>query len=45
MLFYLSINLYGTVCKTIEQIVLNYEATYDLSFANGPDQNNNTIPE
>jgi D-beta-D-heptose 7-phosphate kinase/D-beta-D-heptose 1-phosphate adenosyltransferase len=39
----LSIDLDRTVCKTIEKIALDFE--YDLSFANGGDQNNNTIPE
>lgn len=34
-----------TVCKTIEKIALDFRNNYDLSFANGGDQNNNTIPE
>ena len=34
-----------TVCKIIEKIVLDFGADYDLSFANGGDQNNSTIPE
>ena len=34
-----------TVCKTIEKIAQNFDQKYDLHFANGGDQNNNTIPE
>ena len=34
-----------TVCKTIEKIALDVGNEYKLSFANGGDQNNNTIPE
>ena len=34
-----------SVCKTIEKIALDFGSEYDLSFANGGDQNNNTIPE
>ena len=41
----LSIDEDRTVCKTIEKIVLNFGEEYNLSFANGGDQNNNTIPE
>jgi cytidyltransferase-like protein len=41
----LSIDEDRTVCKTIEKIALDFGADYDLSFANGGDQNNNTIPE
>ena len=41
----LSIDKDRTVCKTIEKIALDYGSDYDLSFANGGDQNNNTIPE
>jgi cytidyltransferase-like protein len=41
----LSIDQDRTVCKTIEKIALDYGELYDLSFANGGDQNNNTIPE
>ena len=33
------------VCKTVEKIALDFGETYDLSFANGGEQNNNTIPE
>ncbi len=41
----LSIDEDRIVCKTIEKIALDFGATYELSFANGGDQNNNTIPE
>ena len=41
----LSIDQDRTVCKTIEMIALDFGADYDFSFANGGDQNNNTIPE
>ena len=41
----LSIDEDRTVCKTIEKISLDFGSEYELSFANGGDQNNNTIPE
>jgi D-beta-D-heptose 7-phosphate kinase/D-beta-D-heptose 1-phosphate adenosyltransferase len=41
----LSIDEDRTVCKTIEKIDLDFGSEYELSFANGGDQNNNTIPE
>ena len=41
----LSIDEDRTVCRTIEKIALDFNAEYELSFANGGDQNNNTIPE
>ena len=41
----LSIDEDRTVCKTIEKISLDFGADYDFSFANGGNQNNNTIPE
>jgi D-beta-D-heptose 7-phosphate kinase/D-beta-D-heptose 1-phosphate adenosyltransferase len=41
----LSIDKDRTVCATIEMIANEYGAEYDLAFANGGDQNNNTIPE
>ena len=41
----LSIDEDRTVCKTIENIALDFGSEYELSFANGGDQNNNTIPE
>jgi cytidyltransferase-like protein len=41
----LSIDQDRTVCKTIEKIAQDFGTDYQLSFANGGDQNNNTIPE
>ena len=41
----MSIDQDRTVCKTIEKIALDFGESYDLSFANGGDQNNTTIPE
>jgi D-beta-D-heptose 7-phosphate kinase/D-beta-D-heptose 1-phosphate adenosyltransferase len=41
----LSIDQDRTVCKTIEKIAQDFGTDYELSFANGGDQNNNTIPE
>ena len=41
----LSIDEDRTVCKTIEKIALDFGLEYELSFANGGDQNNKTIPE
>ena len=41
----LSIDTDRTVCKTIEKIAHEYGASFDLAFANGGDQNNETIPE
>ena len=41
----LSIDQDRTVCATIKQIAETYGAEYDLAFANGGDQNNDTIPE
>ena len=41
----LSVDEDRTVCKTIEKIAQNFGADYDLSFANGGDQDNTTIPE
>ena len=41
----LSIDEDRTVCKTIEKIAQDFGTDYELSFANGGDQNNNTIPE
>ena len=41
----LSIDKDRTVCKTIEKIVIDFGSEYDLSFANGGDQNNNTTQE
>ena len=41
----LSVDTDRTVCKTIEKIAKEFGGTYDLAFANGGDQNNDTIPE
>ena len=41
----LSIDQDRTVCESIRLLVDQYGADYDLSFANGGDQNNDTIPE
>ncbi|NVJ64207.1 MAG: adenylyltransferase/cytidyltransferase family protein [Flavobacteriaceae bacterium] len=41
----LSIDKDRTVCATIEMIANDYGADYELAFANGGDQNNNSIPE
>ena len=41
----LSIDQDLTVCETIRLLTNEYGADYDLAFANGGDQNNDTIPE
>ena len=41
----LSIDSDRSVCKTIEKIANDFGETYNLAFANGGDQNNDTIPE
>ena len=41
----LSIDKDRTVCKTLNHIFKNYSTEYVLFFANGGDQNNDTIPE
>ena len=41
----ISIDQDSTVCKTIELIHQQYNATNQLAFANGGDQNNQSIPE
>lgn len=41
----LSIDKDRTVCATLEKIANDYGTAYDLAFANGGDQNNETIPE
>ena len=41
----LSIDKDRTVCQTIKSIAESYNNSYELAFANGGDQNNNTIPE
>ena len=42
---FLSIDQDRTVCKTLEMIYLQFRDTHQLAFANGGDQNNNSIPE
>lgn len=41
----LSIDSDRTVCKTIVSIAKEFGEEFDLGFANGGDQNNDTIPE
>lgn len=41
----LSMDTDRTVCETINKIANEFGATYNLAFANGGDQNNDTIPE
>ena len=41
----LSIDKDRTVCKTIRRIATEFSNEYELAFANGGDQNNDTIPE
>ena len=42
---FLSIDEDRTVCKTLEMLHSQFGASYQLAFANGGDQNNNSIPE
>ena len=42
---FLSIDRDRTVCKTLEMLYSQFGSTYDLTFANGGDQNNDSIPE
>ena len=42
---FLSIDQDRTVCETIKKIATDFDAIYELGFANGGDQNNETIPE
>ncbi len=42
---FLSVDKDRTVCETIAQIHNELSSEYELSFANGGDQNNDTIPE
>ena len=42
---FLSIDKDRTVCLTLEKIAKEYGNNYRLAFANGGDQNNDTIPE
>ena len=41
----LSIDKDRTVCRTIESIASQFGSEFDLGFANGGDQNNDTIPD
>jgi len=41
----LSIDKDRTVCKTIKMIAEKFGKEFDLTFANGGDQNNDSIPE
>ena len=41
----LSVDEDRTVCATLEKIAGEFGHTHDLAFANGGDQNNDTIPE
>ena len=41
----LSVDKDRAVCETIRLLANEYGADYDLAFANGGDQNNETIPE
>jgi D-beta-D-heptose 7-phosphate kinase/D-beta-D-heptose 1-phosphate adenosyltransferase len=42
---FLSVDTDRTVCESIKKIHEIYNLEYDLGFANGGDQNNNSIPE
>jgi cytidyltransferase-like protein len=42
---FLSIDQDRTVCKTLEMLFIEFGNEYQLAFANGGDQNNNSIPE
>ena len=41
----ISIDMDKTQCATLTWLANTYGAQYDLNFANGGDQNNNSIPE
>ena len=41
----LAVDADRTVCATLEKIANEYSESYELAFANGVDQNNDTIPE
>lgn len=41
----LSIDKDRTVCATLKMIAEKYSSEFELAFANGGDQNNDTIPE
>lgn len=42
---FLSIDTDRTVCESIKKIHTDFHLEYELGFANGGDQNNNSIPE
>jgi cytidyltransferase-like protein len=42
---FISIDQDRTVCKTLEMLHIKFGETHHLAFANGGDQNNNSIPE
>uniref|UniRef100_UPI004048B673 adenylyltransferase/cytidyltransferase family protein n=1 Tax=Algoriphagus sp. TaxID=1872435 RepID=UPI004048B673 len=42
---FLSIDQDRTVCKTLEMLHSQFGGSHQLAFANGGDQNNNSIPE
>jgi cytidyltransferase-like protein len=42
---FLSIDTDRTVCESIKKIHNDFHLEYELGFANGGDQNNNSIPE
>ena len=42
---FLSIDQDRTVCKTLEMLFAKFGKEFQLAFANGGDQNNNSIPE
>jgi cytidyltransferase-like protein len=42
---FLSIDKDRTVCRTLEMLHYKFGKTHELYFANGGDQNNNSIPE
>jgi cytidyltransferase-like protein len=42
---FLSIDKDRTVCKTLEMLCSQFGSTHKLAFANGGDQNNDSIPE
>ena len=41
----ISVDKDRTVCESIRTIFQDYGEDYDLAFANGGDQDNNSIPE
>lgn len=42
---FLSLDQDRTVCKTLEMLYTQFGKSHKLAFANGGDQNNNSIPE